>query len=55
MNESGHCQKKPYDKKSAQSAANRIFKRGRRRRNKPEHLRIYFCGACQAWHITSKA
>ena len=48
------CGKNCYDKKGATSAANQIFKRGPRRRNKPKALRIYHCEKCNAWHITSK-
>lgn len=43
------CSKQRYpDKKAAQGAVNMAM---RRKRNRPEGLRIYFCEDCRAWHL----
>ncbi len=41
------CGKRSYPKKDAQSARNRLRKRG-------AILRIYHCPKCNRWHLTHK-
>ena len=44
------CVKNPYaDKKAAISQMNVVM---RRKRNRPEHCRAYYCEVCAAWHLT---
>ena len=46
------CNKASYpDKKAALGAKNRAL---RRRKNRPDHLRAYFCEECRAWHLTKQ-
>jgi hypothetical protein len=49
------CSKRPYSKRDAQGALNARM-RGRKghRHNRPDHLRIYHCDHCNAWHLTHK-
>lgn len=46
-----------YDKRGAESARNHRSapRRGKRRHNTPEFLRIYECPHCLKWHLTKKA
>jgi hypothetical protein len=47
------CGKQSYDRKGATSAVNsRMRGRQTQRRRRPELLRPYYCGKCNAWHIT---
>lgn len=46
------CSKSSYPtKKAARTALN---KRMRSRRNRPDHLRAYWCPKCGQWHLTHK-
>lgn len=45
------CSKRRYTKVEAQTAIN---SRMSSRHNRPEHLRMYECRRCQAWHITHR-
>lgn len=52
---SATCTKHCYDKKGAETALNdRLNNRCHRRHNRPDFLRIYECGKCGFWHLTSK-
>jgi hypothetical protein len=50
------CRKFVYaDKRAAQSQANaRTTGRHRIRRHRTNRLRIYYCAACNGWHLTSQ-
>lgn len=47
------CDKAVYpDKKAAVSAMNVILRD--HRRNRPRHLRAYWCDGCRGWHLTKQ-
>ena len=45
------CGKRTYSKRDALRVRNLRLRRGPRR-HRPAFLRIYFCAACQGWHLT---
>lgn len=45
------CTKTPFDKKDAQTALNSLLEKGT---FKEGFGRIYHCGVCKYWHLTSQ-
>jgi uncharacterized protein YlaI len=46
------CGKTSYLRKSEAMAARK--RALRRRKNRPDYLRAYYCDDCQAWHLTKQ-